>query len=77
MREGSAPLKPHNFSPKFTRKFMFFFDASFWTIFFEIFARLGAKKLDFGSPLAPSWAQSVAQNRPSGVTNHEKTYWSG
>ena len=29
--------------------------------------RLDAKKLDFGSPLAPSWVPNGAQNRPSGA----------
>ena len=29
--------------------------------------RLGAKKVDFGSPLAPSWSQNGAQNHPSGA----------
>ena len=28
--------------------------------------RLGAKKLDFGSPLAPSWSQNGAPWRPAG-----------
>ena len=46
-----------------------FFDASFWTSFFDILARLDAKMLDFGSPLAPSWAQNGAQNRTSGANN--------
>ena len=34
---------------------------------FEILVRLGAKKVDFGSPLAPSWSQNGAQNHPSGA----------
>ena len=38
-----------------------------WTSFFSIFWRLGAKRVDFGSPLAPSWVQNGAQNRPSGA----------
>ena len=42
-----------------------FYDASFWTSFFVILARPGAKKLDFGTPLAPSWAPNGAQNRAS------------
>ena len=33
----------------------------------EILVRLGAQKLDFGSPLAPSWSQNGAQNHPSGA----------
>ena len=44
-----------------------FFDASFWDPFFEFLVRLGAKKVDFGSPLAPSWSQNGAQNHPSGA----------
>ena len=36
--------------------------------FFDICSdqRLGAKMLDFGSSVAPSWAQNGAQNRLSG-----------
>ena len=36
------------------RRIHTFFDASFWTSFFDILARLDAKMLDFGTPLAPS-----------------------
>ena len=46
-----------------------FFDTSFWMSFFEILAHPGAKTLDFGTPLAPSWAPNDAQNRPSGAQN--------
>ena len=35
--------------------------------FFEILAHPGAKTLDFGTPLVPSWAPNDAQNRSSGV----------
>ena len=35
--------------------------------FFDFLVRLGAKKVDFGSPLAPSWSQNGAQNHPSGA----------
>ena len=35
--------------------------------FVEILVRLGPKKVDFGSPLAPSWSQNGAQNHPSGA----------
>ena len=38
-----------------------------WTSFFSIVWRLGAKKVDFGSPLAPSWVQNGVRNRPSGA----------
>ena len=48
-----------------------FFDASFWASFFEILVRLGAKKFDFVSPLAPSWAQHGAQNRPSSAKSRK------
>ena len=49
------------------RRIHTFFDASFWTSFFDILARLDAKTADFGTPLAPSWAPNGAQNRPSGA----------
>ena len=51
------------------RRIHTFFDASFWTSFFDILARLDAKTADFGTPLAPSWAPNGAQNRPSGAQN--------
>ena len=51
------------------RRIYTFFDASIWTSFFDILARLDTKMLDFGSPLAPSWAQNGAQNRTSGANN--------
>ena len=66
---GLSTFKISHFLIKYRSKFHIFFDASFWTSFFEILVRLGAKKLDFGSPLAPSWAQNGAQNRPSGAPN--------
>ena len=37
-----------------------------WTSFFSIFLRLGAKKVDFGSPLL-SWVQNGVRNRTSGA----------
>ena len=48
-----------------------FFDASFWDPFFEFLVRLGAKKIDFGSPLAPSWAPNGAKigQRASKIAN--------
>ena len=42
--------------------------------FFDILAHPGAKTLDFGTPLAPSWAPNGAQNRPSGVKNGLRTF---
>ena len=62
--------KISHFLIEFRLKFDIFFDASFWALFFNILGRLGAKKLDFGSPFAPSWAQNGAQNRPSGAKWH-------
>ena len=47
-------FKNHNFS-----------DASFWLSFFEILAHPGAKTIDFGIPLAPSWAPNDAKNPSS------------
>ena len=58
-----------HFFIKFRSNFYAFFDASFWDSFFEFLVRLGAKKVDFGSPLAPSWAPNGAQNRPKGAQN--------
>ena len=49
-------------------------DAAFWTSFFEILVRLDAKKIDFGSPVAPSWAQNASQNRPSGTKSPPKKH---
>ena len=49
-----------------------FSDASFWMSFFEILAHPGAKTLDFGIPLAPSWAPNDAQNRPSAPKSLKK-----
>ena len=53
------------------RRIHTFFDASFWTSFFDILARLDAKTADFGTPLAPSWAPNDAQNRPSGAKSRK------
>ena len=36
-----------------------------WTSFFSTFWRLGAKIMDFWTPLAPSWAQNGNQNPPN------------
>ena len=71
---GSAHSKSHVFPSKILSKTNAFSDASFRTSFFEILVRLEAKKRDFGSPLAPSWAQSGAQNRPSGTKNPQKKH---
>ena len=54
---------------KFQSNVHTFFDASFWDPFFEFLVRLGAKKVDFGSPLAPSWGPNRAQNLPKGAQN--------
>ena len=35
----------------------------------RLWARLDAQMLDFGTPLAPSWDQNGAQNRPSGANS--------
>ena len=42
--------------------------------FFRILAYPGAKTLDFGTPLAPSWAPNDAQNRPSGAKKPQKKH---
>ena len=49
------------------RRIHTFFDVSFWTSFFDILAHPRTKTVDFGTPLAPSWAPNGAQNRPSGA----------
>ena len=64
---GFSTSKILHFLIKFRLNFHIFFDASFWASFFEILVRLGVKKLDFVSPLAPSWDQNGAQNRPNGA----------
>ena len=66
--------KISHFLIKCRSKFHIFYDASFWASFFEILVRLGAKKLDFVSPLAPSWAQNGTQNRPNGAKNGSRTF---
>ena len=66
---GLSTFKISHFLIKFRSKFHTFFDASFWDSFFEFLVRLGAKKVDFGSPLAPSWGPNSAQNRPKGAQN--------
>ena len=60
-----SPFKTSHFSTLTRSKIHTFFDASFWTSFFDILGRLGAKMLDFGPPLAPSWAPNGTQNRAS------------
>ena len=64
---GFSTFKISCFPIKIQSKTHAFSNASFRTSFFEILMRLDAKKLDFGSPLAPSWSQNGAQNRPSGA----------
>ena len=64
-----STFKTFIFSIKFQSNFHTFFDASFWDPFFEFLVRLGAKRVDFGSPLAPSWGPNGAQNRPKGAQN--------
>ena len=54
---------------KFQSNFHTFFDASFWDSFFKILVRPGTKKLDFVSPLAPSWVPNGSQNRSKGAQN--------
>ena len=66
---GLSTFKISFFFIKFRSNFHAFFDVSFWDLFFEILVRLGANKVDFGSPLAASWAPNGAQNRPKGAQN--------
>ena len=70
---GLAHSKSHVFLMKIQSKTHAFSDASFRTQFFEALVRLDAKMLDLGSPLAPSWAQNGAQNRPSGAKSLQKS----
>ena len=52
--------------------------AFFTTIFFfDFLVRLGAKKIDFGSPLALSWSPNGAQNHPSGAKKSPKSCQKG
>ena len=71
---GFSSFKTLHFLTKTQSTNHTFSDASFRTSSFEILVRLDAKKLDFGSPLAPSWAQNAAQNRPSGTKNPPKKH---
>ena len=64
---ASAHSKSHVFPIKIQSKTNAFSDASFRTSFFEGLVRLDAKTVDFGSPLASSWAQNAARNHPSGA----------
>ena len=59
--------KPHISASKIDDFLMFFRDPLL-DLSFQL-RRLGAKMLDFGTPLAPSWVQHVAQNLPSGIQN--------
>ena len=72
---GSGHSKSHVFSIRIQSKTDAFSNASFRTSFFEILMRLDAKKLDFGSPLAPSWAQNAEPHRPSCSKKAPKTSW--
>ena len=65
--------KPHISTSNVDEIFMFF-QEPLLDPFFSIFWRLGAKMLDFGSPLPPSWAKSGAQNRPIGAKVASKNF---
>ena len=54
-----------HFPSKFRPKFKAFSGTLSGTSFFDFLVHLGAKMLDFGTPLVPSWLQNGAQNRPS------------
>ena len=69
---GFSTFKILHFLTKIQSKFHTFSDASFWMSFFEILAHPGANTLDFGTPLAPSWAPNDDQNRPRGANNAPK-----
>ena len=56
-----------HFPIKIPSNFQAFSGTPSWTSFFRLLMRLGAKMMDFGTPLAPSGVQNDAQNRPSGV----------
>ena len=63
-----APPKPKLSYQKFII-FQAFSNAPSWTSFFRLLMLPGAKMLDLGSPLAPSWCQNGTQNRTSGANN--------
>ena len=63
-----------HFRVKIRLKIQTFSDASFWMAFLETLAHPGAKTLDFGIPLAPSWAPHDTPNRPSGAKNTPKKH---
>ena len=58
---GLSTFKISHFLIKFRSKCYTFFDASFSASFFENLVRLGAQKVDFGSPLAPNWPKKTPQ----------------
>ena len=72
---GFSTFKISCFPIKIQSKTHAFSNASFRTSFFEILMRLDAKKLDFESPLAPSWAQNAEPHRPSCSKKAPKTSW--
>ena len=49
-----------------------FLDSPFWTSFFNILPRLGAKTVDFGGPWRPAGSKTDAKNRPSGAQWRQK-----
>ena len=58
-----------HFPIKIPSNFQAFSGTPTWTSFFRLLMRLGAKMMDFGTPLAPSGVQNGARNRPSGAKN--------
>ena len=70
-------LQASHFPTKIQSKNQAFSETPSWTSFFRLLKRPGAKMLDFGTPLASSFAQNGAQNRPSGVKNASRTSLGG
>ena len=56
-----------HFPSKSRSKFKAFSGTLSGTSFFDFLVHLGAKMLDFGTPLVPSWLQNGTQNHPSGA----------
>ena len=67
-------LSSLHFPIKIPSKFQVFSNTPSWTPFFRLLMLPGAKMLDFGTPLAPSWAPNGDQNRPGGPKKAPKKH---
>ena len=70
---GFSTFKSSHFPIKMQSTIHTFFDASFWSSFFEILERLDANELNFVIPWRPAGSQNCGRNRPSSAQNASKT----